>query len=76
MVLDTSFFNNQNYKVRIQGKVEQSRERSGALPNTSVQQLLKREPSAHPRLSWLFGVYGRSTFVGYPFYTNNVFLVK
>ena len=28
MVLDTSLFNTQKYKVRIKGKVEQSRERS------------------------------------------------
>ena len=28
MVLDTSLFNTQHYKVRIKGKVEQSRERS------------------------------------------------
>ena len=32
MVLDTSLFNTQNYKVRIKGKVEQSSERSCALP--------------------------------------------
>ena len=36
IVLDTSLFNTQPYKVRIKGKVEQSRERSGALPYTSV----------------------------------------
>ena len=36
MVLDTSFLNTQQYKVRIEGKVEQSRERSIALPYTSV----------------------------------------
>ena len=36
MVLDTSLFNTQQYKVRIKGKVEQSRERSSALPYTSV----------------------------------------
>ena len=35
MVLDTSLFNTQHYKVRFKGKVEQSRERSSALPNTS-----------------------------------------
>ena len=35
MVLDTSF-NTQQYKVRIKGKVEQSRERSSVLPYTSV----------------------------------------
>ena len=32
MVLDASLLNTQHYKVRIMGKVEQSRERSSALP--------------------------------------------
>ena len=36
MVLDTSLLNTQQYKVHIEGKVEQSRERSSALPHTSV----------------------------------------
>ena len=36
IVLDTSLLNTQYYKVRIKGKVEQSRERSSALPYTSV----------------------------------------
>ena len=36
MVLDASLLNTQHYKVRIKGKVEQSRERSRALPYTSV----------------------------------------
>ena len=36
MVLDTSLLNTQQYKLHIKGKVEQSRERSCALPNTSV----------------------------------------
>ena len=36
MVLDTSFLNTQHYKIRIKGKVEQSRERSSALLYTSV----------------------------------------
>ena len=31
MVLDTALLNTQEYKVRIKGKVEQSRERSSAL---------------------------------------------
>ena len=39
MVLDTSLLNTQQYKVRIEGKVEQSQERSSAL---------KREPSGRP----------------------------
>ena len=32
MVLDTALLNTQHYKVRIKGKVEQSREWSSALP--------------------------------------------
>ena len=36
MVLDTSLFNTQQYKAGIKGKVELSRERSSALPYTSV----------------------------------------
>ena len=36
MVLDTSLFNTQQYKVCIKGKVEQSRESSSALPYTLV----------------------------------------
>ena len=36
MVLDTSLLNTQHYKVRIKGKVDQSRARSCALPYTSV----------------------------------------
>ena len=36
MVLDTSLLNTQQYKVRIKSKVEQLRERSSALPDTSV----------------------------------------
>ena len=36
MVFDTSLLVTQQYKVRIKGKVEQSRERSSALPYTSV----------------------------------------
>ena len=36
MVLDVALFNTQHYKVRITGKVVQSREWSIALPYTSV----------------------------------------
>ena len=36
MALDTSLLNTQQYKVRMKGKVKQSRERSSALPYTSV----------------------------------------
>ncbi len=36
MVLDAALLNTQHYKVRIKGKVEQSRERSCTLPYTSV----------------------------------------
>ena len=36
MVLDTSLLNTQKYKVHIEGKVVQSRERSNALPYSLV----------------------------------------
>ena len=36
MVLDTSLFNTQYYKVRIKDKMEQSREKSSSLLYTSV----------------------------------------
>ena len=36
MELDTTLLNTQHYKVRFKGKVEQSRERSSALPYTLV----------------------------------------
>ena len=36
MVLDASLLNTQHYKVRIKGKVEQSKERSSTLPYTLV----------------------------------------
>ena len=36
MVLDTPLLNTQQYKVRIKGKVDQSRERNSALLYTSV----------------------------------------
>ena len=36
MVLDASLLNTQHYYVRIKGKVEQSKERSSALPYTLV----------------------------------------
>ena len=36
MVSDAALLNTQHYKVRIKGKVEESREWSSALPNTSM----------------------------------------
>ena len=36
MVLDSTLLSTQHYKVRIKGKVEQSREWSSALPYTSM----------------------------------------
>ena len=44
-VLDTALLYTQHYKLWVKGKVEQSREWSGALTYTSVWKLLKREPS-------------------------------
>ena len=50
MVLSAALLSTQHYKMRIKGKVEQSRERSCALLYTSVWELLKGEPLGHPRL--------------------------
>ncbi len=36
IVFDTSLLDTQQYKIRRKDKVEQSRERSSALPNTAV----------------------------------------
>ena len=36
MVLDANLLNTQHSKVTIKGKVEQSKERSNTIPNTSV----------------------------------------
>ena len=36
IVLDATLLSTQHYKVEIKGKVEQSRERSSALPYTSL----------------------------------------
>ena len=36
MVLDATLLNTQQYNARIKGKVEQSREKSSALPYTAV----------------------------------------
>ena len=36
MIVDTALLNSQQYKVRVKGKVEKSRERSSALPYTLV----------------------------------------
>ena len=50
MVLDASFLITQHYQVGIKGKVDQTKERSSAIPYTLVLKLLKREPLGHPRL--------------------------
>ena len=36
MVLDAALLKTQHYKVRVKGEVEESKERSSALPYTSV----------------------------------------
>ena len=61
MLLDTSLLNTRQYKVCIEGKVGQSRERNSALPYTSVLKLLKRENSGRPR-RWSPTLF---TFMGY-----------
>ena len=48
MVLDASLINTQHYKVRIKGKVEQSKEWRSALPYSSVLYLLKKGSFGSP----------------------------
>ena len=45
--LDASLLSTQHYEVRIKGKQEEIRERSCALPYSSVKNLLKRVPLSH-----------------------------
>ena len=48
MVLDTSLLHTQHCKILIKGKVKQSRERSNAVPYTSVA--IEKGASGHSRL--------------------------
>ena len=50
MVLDAALLSSQLYKVMIKGKVARSSEQSSTPHYTTVQQILKREPSDHPGL--------------------------
>ena len=49
IVLDTSLLNTQQYKVRIKGKVEQSKERSSTLPLHLRVVAIEKGPSGYPR---------------------------
>ena len=51
MVLDTTLLNTQHYKVRITGKVEQSREWSAPFLHLGVV-AIERKHSGHTRLRW------------------------
>ena len=57
MVLDGSLLNTQQYKVRIKGKVEQSRETCSVLLCNSALWRLKRKPSSRPLLRSLTLLY-------------------
>ena len=50
MVLDATLLSTQHYNMKIKGKVDQSWEWSIVLLYTMVLELLKKEPSGHPRL--------------------------
>ena len=50
IVLDTSLPNTQDYKVRIKGQVEQSREMRRALPQHLGVVAIEKCASGHPRL--------------------------
>ena len=73
MVLDTSLLNTQQYKVSIKGKVEQSRERSIAIPTPLCRSYWKG--SLLVALDYgrqLNFTYGISTIVSY--LKPNIFL--
>ena len=53
MVLDTSLLNTQQYKVRIEGKVEQSRERRSALGVVAIEKGAFWSPSTKGRQLYL-----------------------
>ena len=61
MILDASLLNTQHYKVRIKGKVEQSRERSSTLPYSSSYR--KRSPRVTLD-------YGRQLYFTYMYQEN------
>ena len=50
MVLDVSLFNTLHNKVRIKGKVKQSREEVAPSPTPWCRSYRKGSPSGHPRL--------------------------
>ena len=50
IVLDAALLNTQHYKAWIKSKVEQSRERSCALPYTPMWYLMNRKPSGRNQL--------------------------
>ena len=50
MVLNAFLLSTQHYKVRIKGKLEQSRERSSALSYTLMLQLSEKKPLGHSQL--------------------------
>ena len=68
MVLDATLLSTYHYKVRIKGKVEQSRERSSALPYTSV--------SGRPRLqSPTFTLITSSAIIASNIHHATIFLI-
>ena len=84
MVLNTSWLNTQQYKVRIKGKVEQSREISSALPYTSVSSYWKGSllsPSttvAKFTFTYKKGVYNifiDNLIISAPFYMYSIMLM-
>ena len=75
MVLDTSFLNTQNYKVRIKGKVGQSWERSSTLSYTLVNKVSKRELPGHHRLRSPTYIYIYIYMCVYVFFSTYRFVI-
>ena len=69
MILDTALLNTQQYKVRIKGKVEQSKEWSSTLPYTLVVVAIEKgafgSPSTKGRQLYFFYLYA-SMYMVFP----------
>ena len=61
MVLDTFLLSTQTYKVRIKGKVEQSRERSSALPYTYQKGSLLTPSNTVANFTVNYGLHANKT---------------
>ena len=69
MILDASLLNTQHYKVWIKGKVEQSRERSSALPQylgiVAIEKRAFESPSTTVVQLWINRIWNGINYKGW-----------